>query len=395
MSEYQYYEFLAIDRPLDEGELAQVRALSTRAHITPTSFTNEYHWGDFRGDTTKLVEQLYDAHLYYANWGSRRLVLRLPAALLSAKAAAPYALEESLSVWTCSGHTLLDFSLSSEDGGEWDFESEFSLSAFVGLRAELAAGDLRGLYVAWLAGLGMWEPAEDDEEEEYVGEVEPLVPAGLASLTGPQRALVDFLGVDPDLLAVAAQASAPAPQAAAVDRANLAEFIARLPAEEKDALLLEAALGTAPQPGPQLLARHRAARLSGPCSAADAAERRTAAQLLGAAHLYRTERTHRAAEEKATAARARAEGISQARDAHLARLAQDTERAWQDVDKLIGEKKAGPYDVAVTLLTDLREIHARSGTSSAFEDRVGALRATHRGKPSLMRRFDAVGMPNP
>ena len=298
-------------------------------------------------------------------------------------------------MWTRSGHTLLDFSLSSEDGGEWDFESEFSLSAFVGLRAELAAGDLRGLYVAWLAGLGMWELAEDDEEE-YVREVEPPVPAGLASLTGPQRALADFLGVDPDLLAVAAQASAPAPQAAAVDRANLAEFIARLPAEEKDALLLEAVLGTAPQPGPQLLARYRSARLPGPRSAAgaDAAERRTATQLLDAAHLHRTERTHRAAEEKATAARARALGISQARDAHLARLAQDTERAWQDVDKLIGEKKAGPYDVAVTLLTDLREIHARSGTSGAFEDRVGALRATHRGKPSLMRRFDAVGLPN-
>ncbi|MEU9000885.1 hypothetical protein [Streptomyces sp. NPDC048551] len=194
MSEYQYYEFLAVDRPLDEHELAQVRALSTRAHITPTSFTNEYHWGDFRGDPTQLVERFYDAHLHYANWGSRRLVLRLPAGLLSAEAAAPYALEESLSVRTRSGHTLLDFSLSSEDGGEWDFESEFSLSAFVGLRAELAAGDLRGLYVGWLAGLGTWEQTEDDEEE-YVREVEPPVPAGLATLTGPQRALADFLNL--------------------------------------------------------------------------------------------------------------------------------------------------------------------------------------------------------
>ncbi|MFF0132936.1 hypothetical protein ACFYTG_45865 [Streptomyces mirabilis] len=32
-----------------------------------------------------------------------------------------------------------------------------------------------------------------------------------------------------------------------------------LPPREKDALLLDAALGTAPQPGPTLLARHRAA----------------------------------------------------------------------------------------------------------------------------------------
>jgi hypothetical protein len=41
MSEYQYYEFLAVDRPLDERQQAEVRALSTRARITATSFTNE------------------------------------------------------------------------------------------------------------------------------------------------------------------------------------------------------------------------------------------------------------------------------------------------------------------------------------------------------------------
>jgi hypothetical protein len=29
MSEYQYYEFLAVDRPLDERQQAEVRALST------------------------------------------------------------------------------------------------------------------------------------------------------------------------------------------------------------------------------------------------------------------------------------------------------------------------------------------------------------------------------
>jgi hypothetical protein len=134
VSEYQYYEFLAIDRPLSERELEEVRALSTRADISPTSFANEYHWGDFRGDTTKLTEELYDAHLYFANWGSRRLLLRLPAALLPAASATPYCMEESLSAWTRSGHTLLDFELSSEDGGEWEFETSLTLSAFVGLR---------------------------------------------------------------------------------------------------------------------------------------------------------------------------------------------------------------------------------------------------------------------
>jgi hypothetical protein len=48
VSEYQYYEFLAVDRPLSEAQRAQLRALSTRAEITATRFTNEYQWSDFK-----------------------------------------------------------------------------------------------------------------------------------------------------------------------------------------------------------------------------------------------------------------------------------------------------------------------------------------------------------
>ncbi len=67
MSEYQYYEFLAVDPPLDERQQAEVRALSSRARITATSFTNEYNWGNFRGDPRKMMERYYDAHLYLTN----------------------------------------------------------------------------------------------------------------------------------------------------------------------------------------------------------------------------------------------------------------------------------------------------------------------------------------
>lgn len=41
MSEYRYYEFLAIDRPLTEDEMTDLRRFSSRAHITLVSFTVE------------------------------------------------------------------------------------------------------------------------------------------------------------------------------------------------------------------------------------------------------------------------------------------------------------------------------------------------------------------
>jgi hypothetical protein len=50
MSEYQYYEFQAIDRPLDRAAQDALRSISSRARITATSFTNHYEWGDLKGD---------------------------------------------------------------------------------------------------------------------------------------------------------------------------------------------------------------------------------------------------------------------------------------------------------------------------------------------------------
>jgi len=68
MSEYQHYEFLAIDRPLTSEEMSALRELSTRTNITPVSFTNEYNWGDFKGNPNDLMQRFFDAHVYVANW---------------------------------------------------------------------------------------------------------------------------------------------------------------------------------------------------------------------------------------------------------------------------------------------------------------------------------------
>jgi len=87
MSEYQYYEFQAIDRPLTEKEMGELRSCSTRARITPTSFVNGYSWGSFKGDEDTWMEKYFDAFLYLANWGTHIFKLRLPTRLLDAKTA--------------------------------------------------------------------------------------------------------------------------------------------------------------------------------------------------------------------------------------------------------------------------------------------------------------------
>jgi len=80
MSEYQYYEFQAIDRPLSERERGELRACSTRATITSTRFANHYEWGDLKGDPRAWMEKHFDAFLYVANWGTHWLTKQRQAA---------------------------------------------------------------------------------------------------------------------------------------------------------------------------------------------------------------------------------------------------------------------------------------------------------------------------
>ncbi|MDO9714264.1 hypothetical protein [Paracraurococcus lichenis] len=78
MSEFQYYGIQATDRSLDEEAQQAMRRISTRALITPHSLVNTYLWGDFKGNPRELVARCFDLFVYWANWGSRRVFIRLP-----------------------------------------------------------------------------------------------------------------------------------------------------------------------------------------------------------------------------------------------------------------------------------------------------------------------------
>ncbi len=293
MSEYQYYEFQAIDRPLTGKEMAKLRSCSTRARITPTGFVNDYSWGDFKGDEDAWMDQYFDAFLYLANWGDHVLKLRLPARLLDARTARLYGAGERASVREKNGNVVVTFRSEDEEGGDW-VEGEGLLSSLIGVRAELARGDLRALYLGWLLCAQGGDLDDDD--------VEPPVPAGLARLSAPLESLVEFLRIDTDLIRVAAAAS-PAPAGAREKPAEVREWVARLPRPEKDRLLARLILGDDGALARELLQRARRERAGGRSAAKAATRRRTVAELLGKAE--RTAEGRRLAAEKAGRQRAR------------------------------------------------------------------------------------------
>jgi hypothetical protein len=232
VSEYQYYDFRTIDRALTRAEIAELRSISTRAAISSTSFTNHYEWGDLKADPLRLLEKYFDAFLYLTNWGAREFHLRLPQGLVDYRVFRTMLPGEAAHVRRAGNSVIVAFENQSEDD-DWDDGTGW-MGSLMSLRSEILRGDIRCLYLGWLLCAQNEEFAEDD--------LEPAVPAGLGELSAPLRSLIEFLGIDEDLVEVAASASAPLN--ASPDREELATWIQSLPEKEKNNLLVAAVSGT-------------------------------------------------------------------------------------------------------------------------------------------------------
>jgi hypothetical protein len=380
VSEYQYYEFLAVDRPLTEREMQELRAVSSRAVITPTRFTNHYEWGNFKGDPRAWMERYFDAFLYFANWGTHELMLRLPRRLLDPATAKRYCRGEAAAARVKGEHVILEF-LSEEEGSDWFEEDEDgSLSSLVPLRADIAAGDLRTLYLGWLLCAQAGEL--DDAEEE------PPCPPGLGRLSAALEAFVTFMRIDRDLLEAAAAGSLEAEETLPAE--DVERWVSALQEAEKRALLVRLIRGDEPHLRAELVRRFRNSRAASPSDTT--AGRRTVGELLGAAK-QRTEERRRREAERAARERARQEReAAEARERHLTSLARRETEAWGEAEALIATKQPGKYDAAVALLRDLRELAVRSGRREEVEARLGRLHEQHAKKPSLISRLRAAGL---
>jgi hypothetical protein len=324
------------------------------------------------------MERYFDAFLYPANWGTRMLMIRSPSSLLDLETAARYCRGDSAWAWQAGDKVVVGLTQEGADD-YWDEDDGTSLGLIVPARAELAAGDRRLLYLAWLLSVGAGEVADD--------ELEPAVPAGLASLSASLRTISEFLHVDGDLLAAAAEASEPLgaiePSASALSR-----WVANLSVKEKDVLLARLVGRDDPNMRPELLRRFR----EDICAEPEADGTRSVGEVREAAARIRERRKQlaakRQAEKKARADRAQAA----ARERHLSALALRQEQAWQRVRAAIDTRQPGQYDAAVELLGDLRAVGEREGRLAAFEHQLQDLRQQHSKKPSLLRRLDRAGL---
>jgi len=242
-----------------------------RAEISPTSFVNHYDWGEFGGNPHDLMDELFDAHLYFANWGTRVLYLRFPLALIDVDVYQDYCGGECVWLRTTATHVVFAIerygeppAIDVDDGTQW-------LASLVQLREAILEGDLRCLYLAWLLAVQRGEVDEQD--------VEPPVPPGLGDLTEPLRDLVEFMQIAESLVEAAAAASVG--EVPGLPRADeTAEMVAAMSGGDKERWLIRLLSEHNPHLGRELRRALKGPEQQTDLPPGEAKARRTASELM-------------------------------------------------------------------------------------------------------------------
>lgn len=333
MSEYQFVHFLAVDRPLDDEQLEYMESQSSRANVSRWEFTNEYHFGDFHGNAKEMLQRGFDVHLHFANFGIRKLMFRIPLGLPCDKKTFAAFRPEYGVTWHAdkSGPGGLLEIEPEADAGTYDsiYAAAELLPAIAPVRELLMAGDLRPLYVAWLACGG------DDDATE------PPVPAGLEQLPPSLQSMAEFYEVSDELITAAADRSPPAPALPSDDQ-QIAAWIAKRSADELRELGCRLLGKDAGDIRSKTLAQIRAE--SGAATWPLTEPGRTLGQLRSVAERILDERFRQAEEARATARRQ-----------HLAEIAANTLQAIANIERLVKIGSTKNYEQAAQELADLRE----------------------------------------
>ncbi len=375
MSEYQRYEFMTIDRPLTGEQLDAVNNLSSHIEASSTHAIVEYHWGDFKHNPIDVLHKFFDGFLYWANWGSPELAFRFPHGTLPVDLIDGYDLDDFVMFTRHPDYDILDIHFGEMEGpDEW---MEYELGSLIPIRDELMDGDLRALYIVWLAGQLMIEgyDEEEDEDEEEDWEISvPPVPPGLGTQTAAQQALAELLQVPQELLVAAARHSKAAAPSTGDD---IAAWVKLLPPDHQNDYLVRLAHN---EPGLSRLLVRELRELS--------QDKTRATPSTGEHVTYATLLTE-SKTIKSQLEREKREQEQMARQRHLQEIHDRQEDYWRQVDQAVGRGTGSGYDEALQLLIELREAANQFKETRQFQERFRAWVPPHLRRPAFVKRLQA------
>lgn len=348
MSEYQYVEFRAVDRPLDDEQLEFAEQQSSHADVSRWGLTVEYNYASFRGDVDGLLRGGFDIYLAYTSYGERTIKLRLPSGLPFNDQTLNHYLDDERLVWKQDQKGTAGI-LSLEPFHEvldWDGDFDRYLQAATRIRELLMQGDLRALYVLWLC-------AADDENLDPEVVIEPPVPHGLADLPSECAELLPFFGLDQLLVQAAAEGLAEGPKLSTFESlAN--EFLDTLSVEQTRKILCRLITEEANGVKAALMAKIRDSLSISDWPCAD--KNRSMQELHDSCNVLIEHHNAKIAKQTAAKAVRDAKKAEKERQARMQEVVKSPKTWLAKADKLVADRGTDNYQAAADILADLSEV---------------------------------------
>ncbi|MBP9778476.1 MAG: hypothetical protein KBD25_04770 [Rickettsiaceae bacterium] len=117
MSEYQYYEFCKLHSPMSKETRQIMHSLSSRAKVGTHNASYIYNYGDFRGDSEKLLLEHFDVYFYINKFGTIKLCFKYNENDLDLEKLNQYRIEDVIDVKKYDANIILDLHICPEEGG--------------------------------------------------------------------------------------------------------------------------------------------------------------------------------------------------------------------------------------------------------------------------------------
>ena len=370
MSEYQYYEFMAIDKPLSKEDKAEIGSWSSRTNPSNTGATFTYSYGSFPKDVITVTEKYFDAMFSVSNWGTTRLIFKFPTSLLTTDRIRQYCSENGLEIIKKSDFILLDIGYSEEDGGGNWIEGEGWLSSVISLRNDIINKDYRCLYLIWLKDA--ISSFESDLGDSNSDDYEPQVPDGLYDLNDALQDFVDIFQINKDCITAAADNSKPQNPDRQID---LAPYLDQLSENERREFLVRL-LNDEPLLNIKLKSRLKEFLDTNETSMKDA-PRRTIEEIMQKVEEIREQRINREQKER------------EEKQLKKLRTIEGQEfESWTKVQQLISEKTPKAYDEAILLLKDLKELSIYKNRFNDFCEKIQLIKMKYSRLSGLTSRIN-------
>lgn len=156
MSEYQYYEFCSISKPLTREARMEMASLSSRAQVSTHGASYVYNYGDFKGNPKQLLLKHFDVFFYISNFGGIRLLFKYLADEINIVQMKKYCIKDVISTKTQKENVLLDIDINLEEGFGW-VEGEGMLVDLLPLYDEIKTGNYQFLKLVSSVNEGLTE----------------------------------------------------------------------------------------------------------------------------------------------------------------------------------------------------------------------------------------------